>query len=361
MKLISLLPDAFGGRGGIALYNRDLLTALCEHDSCNEVVAIPRLVPDEIVELPKKLTYITDGIGGKVKYIKTIFSHLLKSESYDAIICGHINLLPIAYLASRWKRAPLILMIYGIDAWKKPGSLFTAWSIDKVDMVVSISAVTRERFVSWSGFPEDRISLLPNAIHTVNYGVEEKSRSYEERYGVLDKKVLMTLGRMSADEQYKGFDQVLDVLPSLIEKLPNIVYMAVGDGDDYDRLKQKSRDLGVENNVIFTGYINEKDKADVFRLADTYVMPSNGEGFGFVVLEALACGIPVIASNTDGTKEAVRSGLLGMVVDPFDPQELENAILESLSKEKGIPEGLEYFSFENFSQRISSIVNRVIG
>lgn len=74
--------------------------------------------------------------------------------------------------------------------------------------------------------------------------------------------------------------------------------------------------------VIFAGRIAEKEKAEHYRLADVYVMPSSGEGFGIVYLEALACGIPVIGSKIDGSRDALREGQLGLLVNPTGPAEL---------------------------------------
>ena len=84
------------------------------------------------------------------------------------------------------------------------------------------------------------------------------------------------------------------------------------------------------------------------------------EGFGFVILEALACGLPVVASIADGTREAVRNGELGVVVDPKDPAALLSAIVEALRRPKQIPAGLAYFSFGNFASRLRSALGRVI-
>src|SRR5438309_2543443 len=122
--------------------------------------------------------------------------------------------------------------------------------------------------------------------------------------------------------------------------------MIVGAGTDMGRLERKVQALGVAQHVRFTGLIAESEKDDYYRLADAYVMASRGEGFGFVLLEAMACGIPVVASELDGGREAVRDGQLGLLIDPVDRDALRHAILEALARPKGIvPPGLEHFSF----------------
>ena len=138
-------------------------------------------------------------------------------------------------------------------------------------------------------------------------------------------------------------------------------HLVVGDGDDRPRLEAKVRSLGMGDRVVFTGYIPEGEKADHYRLADAYVMPGRGEGFGFVFLEAMACGIPVVGSTLDGSREALRQGALGILVDPHRPGDIQAGILAALKRPRGVvPEGLEYFSFENFEQRCHQILQHVI-
>jgi glycosyltransferase involved in cell wall biosynthesis len=97
--------------------------------------------------------------------------------------------------------------------------------------------------------------------------------------------------------------------------------MIVGDGDDRGRLEEKVKSLGLSQQVIFAGKILEHEKASHYCLADAYVMPSHGEGFGIVFLEALACGVPVIGSKVDGSREALLDGQLGRLVDANLPDD----------------------------------------
>jgi glycosyltransferase involved in cell wall biosynthesis len=139
------------------------------------------------------------------------------------------------------------------------------------------------------------------------------------------------------------------------------LYLIVGDGPDRRRLEEKAKSLGMDEHVVFAGLIPEAEKADHYRLADAYVMPSRGEGFGIVHLEAMACGIPAVASKVDGSREAVRDGALGILVDPSDQEDVKTGVLESLNRPKGVvPEGLDYFSYSYFEQRLHRIVESII-
>jgi len=360
MRVLFLAMDAFGGLGGIAQYNRDFLRALGAAPEVSEVVAVPRRMPLPPETLTPKLTYLTGGATGRLAYIRAIIRLLRQDSKFDLVCCGHIKLLSMAFLAKWITGAPLVLIIYGVDAWTPQYSKITKYLLPKIDSVISISDITKQKFMAWSHFNEKKIFILPNAVAQRHYGVGVKSPELVERYGLNGKTVLMTLGRLAAEEKYKGFDEIMDVLPALLEPIPDIVYLIVGDGDDRPRLEAKAQSLGVADRVIFTGFIPEAEKADHYRLADAFVMPGRGEGFGFVFLEALACGIPVVGSRLDGSREALRDGALGILVDPRRPEEIQAGILEALKRPRGvIPAGLDYFSFENFEKRCRQIMQQI--
>lgn len=362
MRVLVLLTDAYGGHGGIALYNRDLLIALCAHPDCTEVVAIPRLMPNPSEPQPAKLTYVTSGLDSKMGYIKTVLQTVRQNPMFDLIVCGHINLIPIAVVLHAWLKVPVLLEIYGIDAWQPTKSILTNMLVRQIDYFASISEITRERFLAWSNVPAEKGFLLPNAIHAEEYGPGPKSQELLQRYGLEGKTVLLTFGRLVSHERHKGFDEVLELLPELARQIPNIAYLIAGKGDDQSRLEEKARTLGVAERVVFTGFVLEAEKADHFRLADVYVMPSQGEGFGFVFLEALACGIPCIGSTLDGSREALRNGELGILVNPTEMSQIKLAVLKAIYQcERNVPVGLNYFSFANFSNRINNQINKILG
>lgn len=360
MRILFLTIDAFGGRGGIAKYNQDFLISLCTYPKSTEVVAIPRRVVDPIGSLPSKLTYITAGLNAKLSYVSCVIKTVYNNPKFDLIVCGHLNLLPLAYLISIWVRSPILLEIYGIEAWQPTSNKLINLLVHKIKAFVSISEVTKQRFLAWTQLDSQKGLLLPNAIELQNYGVAEKNPELLNRYQLHGKIVLMTLGRLVSNERYKGFDEVLQILPALNKKVPNLVYLIVGEGQDRQRIESLAKSLEIEKQVIFTGFISETEKPDHYRLADVYAMPSKGEGFGFVFLEAMACGIPVVASKVDGSREAVRDGKLGILVNPDDAEEIQAGILDALQQPKGIiPKGLDYFSYPNFEQRCHQIVDKL--
>jgi len=346
VRIVLLATDAYGGHGGIALYNRDLAEALApEH----EVIVIPRIVPRAPAGVPLGLTFREAAGRNEIAYAAAVIR--AARERADLVICGHVNLLPAACAITRHP----LLMIFGIEAWK-PRSRLSSWLLHRCRAAMSISAITRNRFLAWSGFRRP-IHVVPNAIHGEVYGIRPKRADLVERYRLHGRRVLLTVGRLAGAERYKGFDEVMEVLSELP---PDVVYLIAGSGNDAARLSRRALDLGVADRVVFTGGFLEAEKPDLYNLADVYVMPSRGEGFGFVFLEALACGLPVVGSKHDGGREALLDGRLGLLVDPANPHEIRAAIREQLERgERWIQPELTSFSFENFAAKVAEAVERV--
>lgn len=360
MRILVLLTEAYGAPGGIEQFNRDLLSALCSHRDVSQVVAVPRLQITNREPLPEKLTYVTEGLNSKVRFVLTVLRAAYTRGDFDLIVVAHVNLLPLLHFLHWMVRAPVLLVVHGCDAWA-PQSRFVRHSLKAVDWAMSVSELTKARFCDWSRFPSDRVFLLPNCVDLDRFSPGSKGTALEERYGLKGRTVLMTFGRLSASERAKGFDEVLEVLPELQKQIPGLCYLICGDGSDRYRLERKAKELKIEKDVVFAGYVDESEKTDHFRLADAYVMPSRMEGFGIVLLEALACGIPVVASKIDGSREAVHNGEWGVLVDPDNPEEIKAGIMEALRRPKGVrPQGLEYCDTANFEQRIHRIVSAIL-
>ena len=357
-RVLALVTDAFGGHGGIAKFNRDFLGALCSDPSCAQVVAIPRLMPAPAGPLPAKLAYLTDAVDSKFRYVLKLLGVLAAEGRFDLVICGHINLMPIGWLASVISRCRLVLVVHGIDAWKPTGNPVANYLAHRIDAFISVSGVTTERFTAWTALGYEKGFLLPNSIDLSVFMPGAKDADLMRKYALQDKILIMTMGRLVSAERYKGFDEVLNVLPEVLAEVPSLAYMIAGEGDDRLRLEEKARRLGMQDKVIFTGFVPEDRKRDYYNLADAFIMPSRGEGFGIVFLEAMACGVPVVGSTVDGSREALRDGDLGILVDPDDSKGIKQAILDALKRPKRVPAALEHFCYANFERRVHQIVNR---
>ena len=118
MHVQMLLTDGFGGFGGISRFNRDFLSALNVCPSVERVYALPRLIPEPIEEtIPEAVVYERRAARGRASYALAVMRRALRGPRTDLVICGHINLLPLAWIAARLARARLVLVIHGYEAW----------------------------------------------------------------------------------------------------------------------------------------------------------------------------------------------------------------------------------------------------
>ena len=337
-------------------FNRDFMGALDTSGAVTRVHALPRLIPGAIEQsIPESIVYSRHTAGGKIHYAARAMLHAYANPVTDLVICGHIYLLPLAYIVARLAGARLALIMHGIDAWQPTPDKLTNYLVRFIDTFVAVSSLTAHRFCKWSGVDPIRGYILSNCVDLTRFVPVERSAELTARYGLGGSKVVMTVGRLASKERYKGFDEVLDVMPGLIKKYPNLKYLIVGDGEDRSRLVAKVEALGIAKDVVFSGRIPETEKVAHYSVADVYAMPSTGEGFGIVLLEAAACGVPVVGSNADGSREALLNGRLGKLVNPRNLIEHQDAI-EHILRENPVthrrPDGIEIFGIDQFRARV---------
>lgn len=362
MRVLYLLSDGFGGHGGIAQFNRDLLRAICSFPSVSEVIAIPRQISSDIKSLPEKLSYNRQAARGKLRYGASVLGNVIKRGDFDLIICTHLHLQPLAAIARWITAAPLILVIHGIEAWTPPGNRIRRLAPRYADWVVAVSRFTLNHFAGWACTPAARSVVLPCCVDMACFTPGEPASAVLEKYRLRGAVPILSLGRLAQTERYKGFDEVLECLARLRAIDPTIVYVIAGAGDDRARLEAKARDLGVIDSVRFTGYLSDAERVELYRVARAFILAGYGEGFGIVLLEAMACGAPVIASTLDGSFEVIRGGELGIAVDPRNRDALIGGILEALRRPFGKRlANIEYFSYQAFEARAHDVLRRIEG
>src|ERR1035441_1817777 len=208
MRILVLVTDGFGGRGGIAKFNQDLLNSLCSHPAVEEVVALPRLLPEPPGMLPMKLDYDTSGVGGKIRYTMAVLKSAICHRKPAVIFCAHINLLPVAFALRLICRAPVVLIIHGIDAWQPAHSRLANFLAKRIDAFISFSDFTRRRFLNWTKLNQTKSFILPDSIDLTRFGPGPKPEGLLTRHGLRGRTVMMTLARLSAFAPYKGIGEV---------------------------------------------------------------------------------------------------------------------------------------------------------
>lgn len=353
MNILALLTDGFGARGGIARYNRDLMLALSRCESVSEVTILPRFA-EAGGSLPPKVRQLAPS-AGRAKWSARALA-LAARQPYDVVLCGHLYAVPLAAALARLRHVPLWVQAHGIDAWQSPGPLHRR-GLTAATLVTAVSRYTRARLLAWADVPAHRVRVLPNTVDAA-YAPRRPRADLAARYGLAGRRVILTVGRLSSLERYKGHDRIIAALPGVLHRVPDAAYLIVGDGDDRPRLEQLAREAGVADRVAFAGQVPDEELGDHFALASVFAMPSTGEGFGIVYLEAAASGLPVIAGNRDGSVDALAEGRIGRLIDPESQPEIEAALSDALTAARDAADAAEVqrFAFPRFSARVADLV-----
>ncbi|HOE27846.1 MAG TPA: glycosyltransferase [bacterium] len=254
-------------------------------------------------------------------------------ERPDAIVCGEI--FPTACvgraLGALW-RVPYVVYVHGeeLNVLKKlrTGARLMRSILLRAGAVVASATTPRDEALR-QGVPPERLHLLRPAVDDAFFSRTPSPRAARGRYGIGDGPLLLTVGRLV---ERKGHEDVLRLFPSLAEEFPGLAYLIVGAGPAEERLRRAAREAGAEGAVIFAGRIGRDELLDCYAACDVFVMPnremSDGdtEGACIVLLEAAACGKPVVAGVAGGTADSVADGETGFLVDPAAPGELGRAL-----------------------------------
>jgi glycosyltransferase involved in cell wall biosynthesis len=250
----------------------------------------------------------------------------------DHIVSTHVNFGPAAQLAKRFFGTRFTLVAHGIDVHQGlPARTLAA--LRDADRIIAVSAWTRDRVLDLGGIQPENVTLLPNTIDESRFTVGPRLESLRAKYKLKpDERVLLTVARLDHRERYKGYDRIIEALPMVQRTCGPVRFLIVGTGEDRDRVAKLAAERGMDSAVSFAGFVPAESLVDHYRLADVFAMPSTGEGFGIVFLEAMGCGTPVIAGNRDGSVDALDGGRLGVLIEPMNVDAIAGAICSLLGK-----------------------------
>ncbi|MGD2271370.1 MAG: glycosyltransferase family 4 protein [Desulfobacterales bacterium] len=236
-------------------------------------------------------------------------------------------LAPLGVLLKPSTRAKVTISIHGLDiTYGNP--LYQGLiprCVSGLDKIICVSRFTRDECIR-RGIPQRKCRVIPNGINPgelyLGPGFEALRSRLEEIVGISlgDKVVLITVGRLVKRKGVAWF--IEHVVPRLEQRY---CYIVGGQGPEYDNIQSKIRHADVQNRVFMLGRISEEIRRLLYNAADIFVMPNitvgnDIEGFGISLLEAGSCGLPVVASNLQGIKDAVVEGRTGVLVEEGDVQ-----------------------------------------
>ncbi|HXX15006.1 MAG TPA: glycosyltransferase family 4 protein [Candidatus Eremiobacteraceae bacterium] len=247
------------------------------------------------------------------------------------VLAAHANLAPIVrsmnIVAPRMKS---IVCTYGIEVWE-PLSSIRRRSLRRATLVLAISRATADYVTSVQGVAPEKVRVLPLALDP---GFETRMAAHSA--GCLPPnfpqgRVILTVGRWLATERYKGMDTLIQAMPRLLLRWPDVQLVMAGAGDDREWLINLARDSGVQRHVHFLSGLTDAELSACYAAAELFALPSRGEGFGMVYLEAMARGKPVIGGAHGGAPEVIRDGVTGYLVQHGDTVQLATSIDALLS------------------------------
>lgn len=294
---------------------------------------------------------VVDRIGIPSRRLRTLHGLLLWSHRGAALAraikpefvwCG--NFKPAGYPA-RWIRRrfgiPYGILFYGTDLLLLQRQIQRSTTkrrtaraiIGSASVLVAISAWTRELCLSvfeQLGFDSTRMDIrtLPLGTDPEHFRPSIDASPIRRQYGLDGRRWLITVARLT---RHKGIDTGLQVLSRLGQGHPDLGYLVVGSGGDLPRLEAMAQDLGVADRVRFLTNVPDGDLPGLYNSAQIYLglsrqMEGNVEGFGISLVEAGACGIPVVGGRSGGIPDAIREGETGLLVDPGRPDEVARAV-----------------------------------
>lgn len=272
--------------------------------------------------------------GYKGNKISFGLAALKESFHADIIIISHIHLLIFARMIKLIKpEKQIILFAHGIEVWK-PLAKWQQSFLNEIE-IWAVSEYTAKQLKQYNQVSPKNIQILNNCLPKNYDKIPVNVTAIRHQYNLtLDDQIILTVCRLSAAEKYKGYDLVILALRDLIKIYPNLRYFIVGAADllEQKRVLQLVRDCQLEAHVTLTGYAPDAEIEEYYQLADIFAMPSKGEGFGLVFLEAVASGCRVLAGHSDGSKDALLNGELGLLVDPDDSDAIYQGLLQLLNK-----------------------------
>jgi phosphatidylinositol alpha-1,6-mannosyltransferase len=238
-----------------------------------------------------------------------------ESATGSLVLVMHAHLAPLA-LVFAMRGAPVAVFLHGIEAWATLRRRDSA-ALDRASLLIANSHHTAVRFRG----ANPRFANRAVAVCHLGVGPSPANTIRPALGGYA-----LIVGRLVADERYKGHDALIGSWPAVRACVPSATLVVIGDGDDRARLERLAAERGVGDCVVFTGRASDAELAGWYEHAAFFAMPSRNEGFGLVYVEAMRAGKACLAAP-GVAEEILEDGTTGIVVDPDAPDALTNALI----------------------------------
>ena len=368
--VIGLFPELLGF-GGVQEAGRLTASALTEivsrREWSSEFLALnDSRGPHELTQAVRPFSFT--GFGrAKIRFVLSAIARARSSSDRAApiILAAHPNLaLPAAWMQRISSRLKIVVMAHGVEVWQ-PLSAARRRALQRANLVLAPSSYTAQKLIEVQGIPKEKIRLLPWPLNPEFLALAQNPAALPLPKSFPHGRVIMTAARWAASERYKGADELIRAVAQLRDAHKDLHLAIVGGGDDLPRLRDLARDLGAAGQIHFLENIPRVELAACYAHADVFALPSMGEGFGFVFLEAMAFAKPVIAAAAGGATDLIAQGENGFLVKPRDVASLAQALDrllrdDSLRAElgrRGAEKVRTQFRFEVFAAALERILD----
>ncbi len=333
-----IFPNIFGFKGGIQVYSIFLLRALQDlYPEANYDVFLK--YDKHNLKQERNLQFLNSTkfhyFGHLPRLLQTILFAikiiiLAIFQRPSIVISTHVNYATACYVLKLITGTPYWVVAHGLEVWNIENKM-TKLALQKADKIISVSNYTRQRLLEETDIEPEKIVVLPNTFDAKQFEIKPKPTHLLKRYNLKDEQpVILTVTRLGRMAKYKGYDQIIHALVKVRSQIPDVRFILAGKGDDLPRIKTLVNSLNLQDSITIAGFIPDEELCAHYNLCDVFAMPSKGEGFGIVYLEALACGKPVLAGNQDGSIDPLAQGKLGCLVDPDNVEEIADNLIQIL-------------------------------
>jgi glycosyltransferase involved in cell wall biosynthesis len=297
------------------------------NSSTNEFVVTAREMGLEVEIIPERKRFDFRVVSA--------LRQIIEQRDPDIILSHHVKSHLVVKISKVWRRYPWVAFHHGYTNTQPRERVYNRMdrlSLPKADRVVTVCEAFARELESRAGVLRERIHVQHNSIGPTPAGNEDQVEELRRQIGIAnDEKLVLSIGRLSREKGHidlvLAFKHLREIYPELKSKL-----VIVGEGPERERLEATAGSPGLSASVVFAGQI--RNVQPYYALADVLVLPSHSEGSPYVLLEAMAAGVPIVATAVGGVPEMVAHEESALLVPPEDPRAMASAIARVL----GAPE-----------------------
>lgn len=374
MRILYITPGCFD-KGGISRYSRYQIRALKEEFGQKNIRVVSFLGPDQFsFEEKIDVDYYgkANNFWERILFVLAIVRYCITLKP-QIVHSAHINYAGLIHFLKIIFRFKFFLNVYGLEVWSNP-SKASLRGLYYADTVISDCHATKKYIVSHGLIGNnENMHVIWDCVDTDLFNPKNDFTNIRKKYNLPDRSkyfFISTFGRISRDAAYKGYERLLTVFDALSKKNSSMKLIFIGKGDMIPYLKNICTEKNISDKVYFTGAVTDTELPYLLSYGHVFSLVTEsgkgkGEGLPLTPIEAMACGLPVIVGNEDGSEEVVFNGQNGIVINPGDFEQHQKFI-EMLYNDRMVQKdksenaralALEHFSYLKFREKLILLYN----